>query len=1182
MKIITYSSVTVTDVIDNSIASVDVMYYLSTSNTECVGGTWSTTPPPWEDGKYYWQKTVTVFTDTSKPSSETKPVCITGGKGNEGRGVVSISEEYYLSTSKESPVGGTWSEERPQWSYGKYIWTRSKITYKNPDGVEYTTPVCDASWEIIDNVEIGGKNLLKNTSSMIAYDSEKCNWTLDSNGTVSINETDKATDARHIKTSNATDANSGLLSVITDIDFYHRETYTFSTAIRGTFDLSKTFGAQIYYRNTAGKNVYSDETKTSWVDNGDGINDGIHSTNFQRRYFTFTIPEDFDESFNYLAVNIYCATMDIYVRNFQLERGNKPTDWGVADDDFQSQIDSVTSTMSGVSSKVDQVSQQITNKVWVTDINNYIDNYDKSTVQVISKKQTEQQQTIDGIQSTVSSMETTLSTKADGSTVTELTNRVAKAEQDVTGFKQTVEETYATKDENKSVRTYAEQLADKFNWVVTSNSSSTSLTLTDKMISAITNQFVIKSPDGKRVVIEDGLLKSDFLQSLNYQAGTGTPLYSSAGTFIDMSNGAIYSKNFVIDKNGSAYFKGTVYATNGSFTGDIIANSLTLGSNVKIDTDNISGLSSVATTGNYDSLSNKPDLTIYFQKDHTLGTVANGSTGIKISSSGLLQASNAVIYGTVYASAGSFAGSVTATSGKIGDCTIVNGKLTVPAANITGTLTASQIGAGAITADKIASNAITSDKVSAGAITANKISVSDLSALGATIGGFKLNSVSIYSENKTSVSSEATGIYLDKNGQMAIGDGTNYIKYYKGSDSKYHLAISADELVMSTGTRLEVFLGQLSQSIDDASKVATNFLGFDSNGIVVGDRTKEVLGKNVMIDSDSVDIRDGSNVLASFAANQIDLGKNNQNAKITLCNNLATMEAKNLDENYDSGLYIHGNVLGITARDYIRTNIIPTDAINYGSYAYYDDGDGTGIQVGYAGIQAMHKTHSAVIEAVAGNLIGDAILLSSERIQINAGQRMDLPDCSVLSSNNDIIGHVQLRYSGNSPNRDVSFVGYEGSYEEGGAAKYFNAVVSYDGTMACNTGFKSNGIIEKFQNQVLWSGAYWPNGSQTCTLSQAISNQPHGIVLVFSNYSGSAQNTRFHCFFVAKQTVASYGGSGHQFNMFSSNFSQVCGKYLYISNTSIKGHDDNTKTGTGSSGIKYANNTFVLRTVIGV
>lgn len=386
-----------------------------------------------------------------------------------------------------------------------------------------------------------------------------------------------------------------------------------------------------------------------------------------------------------------------------------------------------------------------------------------------------------------------------------------------------------------------------------------------------------------------------------------------------------------------------------------------------------------------------------------------------------------------------------------------------------------------------------------------------------------------------------------------------------------------------TASGFEAEITEAKKDASDASKVATNFLGFDSNGVVVGDRTKGTLGKNVMIDSDSVDIRDGSNVLASFAANQIDLGKNNQNAKITLCNNLATMEANNLDENYDSGLYIHGNVLGITARDYIRTNIIPTDAINYGSYAYYDDGDGTGIQVGYAGIQAMHKTHSAVIEAVAGNLIGDTILLSSERIQINAGKRMDLPACSVLSSNDDIIGHVQLRYSGGSPNRDVSFVGYEGSYEEGVAAKYFNAVMTNKGEMAAAGGFKVNGIVDKFTNNVLWSGGYYMTSGHTVTLSQAISNQPHGIVLVFAQWANGALNkTHFHSFFVAKSTVASYGGSGHSFNIFGTKFGHACTKYLYISNTKIVGHNDNNASGTGGCGIKYSNSMYVLCTVIGV
>jgi len=87
---------------------------------------------------------------------------------------------------------------------------------------------------------------------------------------------------------------------------------------------------------------------------------------------------------------------------------------------------------------------------------------------------------------------------------------------------------------------------------------------------------------------------------------------------------------------------GTLYATGAHVAGDITANSLTLGSNVTIP---------------YNKISGTPDLTIYVAKDGRIGsTPAEGTTGFIVSSEGLLQASNAIIYGTIYASAGLIAG----------------------------------------------------------------------------------------------------------------------------------------------------------------------------------------------------------------------------------------------------------------------------------------------------------------------------------------------------------------------------------------------------------------------------------------------------------------------------------------------------------------------------------------------
>lgn len=81
----------------------------------------------------------------------------------------------------------------------------------------------------------------------------------------------------------------------------------------------------------------------------------------------------------------------------------------------------------------------------------------------------------------------------------------------------------------------------------------------------------------------------------------------------------------------------------------------------------------------------------------------------------------------------------------------------------------------------------------------------------------------------------------------------------------------------------------VESDILDASKTATNYLEFSSSGLVIGDLTSSTLGKNVLIDSDSVDIRNGTTTLASFGADYLYLAKNSRNATIDLCNGLAKM-----------------------------------------------------------------------------------------------------------------------------------------------------------------------------------------------------------------------------------------------------------------------------------------------------
>lgn len=75
----------------------------------------------------------------------------------------------------------------------------------------------------------------------------------------------------------------------------------------------------------------------------------------------------------------------------------------------------------------------------------------------------------------------------------------------------------------------------------------------------------------------------------------------------------------------------------------------------------------------------------------------------------------------------------------------------------------------------------------------------------------------------------------------------------------------------------------------DAAKTATNYLNLSTNGLVIGDLTADTLGKNILIDSDSVDIRSGTNVRASFGEDYLYLAKHSRNAKIDLCNGLVEL-----------------------------------------------------------------------------------------------------------------------------------------------------------------------------------------------------------------------------------------------------------------------------------------------------
>lgn len=93
-------------------------------------------------------------------------------------------------------------------------------------------------------------------------------------------------------------------------------------------------------------------------------------------------------------------------------------------------------------------------------------------------------------------------------------------------------------------------------------------------------------------------------------------------------------------------------------------------------------------------------------------------------------------------------------------------------------------------ADSKYQNGLDGSVIIAKSIAAEQVSVDDLKAFGATIGGFHITKNSIYSGKKESAANTTLGLYLDNEGQIALGDKDDYLKFYKIDKNNYAFEIS--------------------------------------------------------------------------------------------------------------------------------------------------------------------------------------------------------------------------------------------------------------------------------------------------------------------------------------------------------------------------------------------------------
>lgn len=121
-----------------------------------------------------------------------------------------------------------------------------------------------------------------------------------------------------------------------------------------------------------------------------------------------------------------------------------------------------------------------------------------------------------------------------------------------------------------------------------------------------------------------------------------------------------------------------------------------------------------------------------------------------------------------------------------------------------------------VEAEQTEYNSLNGSIIIAKSITATKIAVDDLVAFDATIGGLNMTNGSIYSGVKQSVDNTTRGIYLDKTGQLAVGDSRNFLKFYKDQNGLYKLAISASEFNFGVNnTPIEDALAETIKSQQD-------------------------------------------------------------------------------------------------------------------------------------------------------------------------------------------------------------------------------------------------------------------------------------------------------------------------------------------------------------------------------
>lgn len=272
-----------------------------------------------------------------------------GSTGPQGVSVTTIKDQWYKSTSNTAQAGGSWSDTQPNWESGKYIWTRSHITFSNGNTTT-TNPVlanainnanANASNAVstantannkVNDLKIGGRNLLPRTDINqyglgygVAY----------VEGKVEVDNTLQYNNKPTLKIQPTKYNYGGYCNKYGEkgVSLLAGKTYTYSCMIYSSIEDYFSSGSLGHFQ-TALKGGSEESTLHNRTIIYEG--DRIPAKTWTRVHTVFTPTKDC----LFRSFFIYFDSLDqvIHIANVQLEEGNVATDWTPAPEDVDSKV----------------------------------------------------------------------------------------------------------------------------------------------------------------------------------------------------------------------------------------------------------------------------------------------------------------------------------------------------------------------------------------------------------------------------------------------------------------------------------------------------------------------------------------------------------------------------------------------------------------------------------------------------------------------------------------------------------------------------------------------------------------------------------------------------------------------------------------------------------------------------